>query len=1197
MAASELNDDDASPLHVACGLTSSAEDDRKPRKLAVISALLEAYPAATALKTKAEGYLPLHVACKYKANADVVGALLAKGKGTEKVTSKQLFLPLHLALDFGAPHASSAALLKAYPGAAAIANPEGRLPLHLALAPTKASQAPEDLVRTIFELNPAAARVRDNEDMEPLVRLQKRIKDTGSSGAYSGELLGQIMMRCLPFDPATGEAHAATGVGEAPCYVWHAVLADCEDKLVAGVDEVLRLCPSRVEALAFSLDSHGRRAIDRATPRCKAAIIRRLFLCGRFELSPGPPEHVSATSIVRFATDYAKEAAPAAPEAASPTPPATLGSEGGSPVAAASAPAAPAEQLPLVCLKFLKHRENFKRELEARRCPLHGETSPDHVVPILASFDGMSDPDFAEELAGRGLSSHPYLLVFPAGDRPLSAVIDHERETKDWEEEVRSCAAALSVGLAHLHSRGVIHGDVKPRNVVRVGRRYKLIDLDASTRFGEEVGIKTSTALAPPELLCVGATGKVVVRSSAAGGGGGGGGGGEAANSLLAHPSFDVWMLGATLYHMLTGATLLHATASDNAADEAQLRLAAEWAAEDKASKLAAVQPPRARHLLSLLLSRDQALRPSAERVAQHPFITGKQAVRLSGEVPAFDVFLSYRVASEAPLAQALYEKLVALGCRVWWDKRCLSLGKDWREGFCGGLATSRAFVALLSRGAVAAREAATQKPLAGRNWGADALNRGSPCDNVLLEHRLALELAHPERGLLEFIIPVFIGDPSEGDPELHDKWGASCAPVPNDESCAAVDEELARQLDKQGLGAPFDSALGTAAVWRAVGGKQGHFVAGRRGNALDAVAKAIWEALQGPPPGAPAAPLTIAIPAEEGSEAVAGACAGGGEAAAAAAQARNKELTLSVRTLQEEARALRGRVAQTEALQAQTEALRAHVAALEGAAAAARSGTEGLQARLVRAEAAAAAAAPPPAPARAAPDPALASELGEARRLLEKGAAEAAELRRSAAGAKAEEERLRAALALASGRVAALEQELAARPAPAPPAGTSAEEERLRAALALSADKAAALERELAASAARAGALEARGAGAVPSPHPYDSEAAEPYAPASPLGRPLLAAASPSGRHRLAASGGGAGAGLLEQAVSEQQTFSAQLQGQLLVQGQLIMSLQRDVSGCAQPTLRSAQAGPFSTLHHTHTPSQIMELRGSLRR
>ncbi len=1245
-AAAELDNDDASPLAIACGLTRKEEKDRKPSKLAVISALLDAYPGATLLKVKSTSYLPLHVACKYKASADVIGALLAKGRGTEKALTKDLSLPLHLALDAGAPHTSSTALLKAYPAAAKIADAKGRLPLHLALASTSGN-VPESLVREIFSLHPAAARARNNEDHEPLMCLQQRILKSGSSGAYSGELLGQIMLQCLPFDPLTGEAHAAGAEagGDAPCYVWHAVLADCEDKLVQGVQEVLRAIPERVEALAFALDDHGRRAIDRATPLCKAAIIQRLFLCGRFEFKAGPPEHVSATSIVRFATDYAKEAVPSGLAVSKEEGSAgSSGSGGGaSPApAAAAAAAAAAATLPTVCLKFLKHRENFQRELSARQCAVHGPTSPEYVVPILCAFDGMSDEGFAEELKSRGLHSHPFLLVFPAGDRPLSAIIDHERETKEWGEEVRGAAASLSAGLAHLHSRGVIHGDVKPRNVVRLGRHYRLIDLDASCRFGEEVGIKTSTALAPPELLHMGPTGRVLVRACLPGSSGSGGEGGSEAASLAAaaaaaaptplpaHPSFDMWMLGATLYHMLTGATLLHATNSDNAADEAQLQLAAEWAPGDKAAKLRLVEPPRARHLLSLLLSRSPAQRPTAERVAQHPYITGRQAVRVSGESPHYDVFISYRVASDAAVAQELYDLLCAKGCRVWWDRRCLALGRDWREGFCGGLATSRAFVALLSREGFAARDTAGGGAVAGRNWGSHCLTRASPCDNVLLEHRLALELAHSERGLLELIIPVFVGDCSEAEPSMHSPWAASCAPVPGEESCAAVDEELAAQLDKQGLGTPFDSAMGTAAVWRAIGGKQGQFVSGQRSAALEAVAEGIVKALQAPKAAEADALAGAAAAAAlaEGEGAAPGGSAAPGLAPAptpgaphltpAAAQlaAVNAELSLALKAVREEAQGLRGRVELALPLEAR-------VAALQAEAAAAQAEAQSLKGRLQRAEAAAAAAAatataaaaaaatPAAAlPLPAAEAPALAAALEEARGLLDRGARESEELRRSLGQARAEEERLRAALAAAAAAPAVSAVQ------PLSPPGREALASRLasaESALAESSAREASLQEALAASTAHAASLQAAAASPAPAwKAVLDASSGQVYYYHSETGDTSWESPSGEGGAALAPSvpgaaaaggswraGGGAG---LEQAVSQQQALSAQLQGQLMMQGQVILGLQREVSQGGAMLLSSGTPCPqtpcssLNTLNHP-LPSllQMMELRSSL--
>ena len=95
---------------------------------------------------------------------------------------------------------------------------------------------------------------------------------------------------------------------------------------------------------------------------------------------------------------------------------------------------------------------------------------------------------------------------------------------------------------------------------------------------------------------------------------------------------------------MFTGQTLLHADTNDNAASAEQLRVIAEWRDADKAARLEIVHDLNARHLLSLLLYRDPALRPSAARLLEHPFLTGRDAVRLSGTPPEFDVFLSYRV-------------------------------------------------------------------------------------------------------------------------------------------------------------------------------------------------------------------------------------------------------------------------------------------------------------------------------------------------------------------------------------------------------------------------------------------------------------------------------------------------------------------------------------------------------------------------
>ena len=73
----------------------------------------------------------------------------------------------------------------------------------------------------------------------------------------------------------------------------------------------------------------------------------------------------------------------------------------------------------------------------------------------------------------------------------------------------------------------------------------------------------------------------------------------------------------------------------------------------------------------------------------------------------------------------------------------------DREEGFCEGLIKSRCFVALLSHGAIHHPSNPRQNFL--------QLTADSGCDNVLLEHRLALELR--QRGLVEKIYPVMVGE------------------------------------------------------------------------------------------------------------------------------------------------------------------------------------------------------------------------------------------------------------------------------------------------------------------------------------------------------------------------------------------------------------------------------------------------------
>ena len=94
--------------------------------------------------------------------------------------------------------------------------------------------------------------------------------------------------------------------------------------------------------------------------------------------------------------------------------------------------------------------------------------------------------------------------------------------------------------------------------------------------------------------------------------------------------------------------------------------------------------------MVSRLLSRDPQQRMSMPAALAHPFVSDRATIRMVGDPPTCDVFISYRVDSDSEYVKILYDKLTAAGLSVFWDKLCLPGGVPWEEGFCDGLVQSK---------------------------------------------------------------------------------------------------------------------------------------------------------------------------------------------------------------------------------------------------------------------------------------------------------------------------------------------------------------------------------------------------------------------------------------------------------------------------------------------------------------------------
>ena len=260
-----------------------------------------------------------------------------------------------------------------------------------------------------------------------------------------------------------------------------------------------------------------------------------------------------------------------------------------------------------------------------------------------------------------GVHLGEFIIVMPAADRNLLDIFQKERPDID---RIREMVREVIQCLAHVHEKGLSHGDIKMNNVVRVDEKLRLIDLDAVAKLGGEasfIGAKFSSAVLPPEMLYrlrdddelrafedywreekAGDTElwrKIAPKRDAKGDHfvvktfrvAGDGDAPDRSRSLPydlvpATRAVDIWAIGALLFYLLVKAPIVPSDLDDDCANGDAMATICDWNDETARVKLARVDDLGARDLLSRLLVADPSKRLGLSDALEHVFFDPKNA-------------------------------------------------------------------------------------------------------------------------------------------------------------------------------------------------------------------------------------------------------------------------------------------------------------------------------------------------------------------------------------------------------------------------------------------------------------------------------------------------------------------------------------------------------------------------------------------
>ncbi|KAF0687219.1 Aste57867_21015 [Aphanomyces stellatus] len=498
-----------------------------------------------------------------------------------------------------------------------------------------------------------------------------------------------LAMKLLRFDMPIEIQGGTLVARQNHCYSWTtfmdvthpidmSVRQSCVESLMA-LPEFESYAQELLRELVSTKDKHGRKVIQITDHETRKFLNDRLYFCGRFEIFQGPPVYVSDTAFVVMAYDHGlcsqvfqenRTSNGNLDEKGFITCIELMGracstvmnkknkkreiefwqaefrlwDKDGNGLLSKEEFLRYFEQhfggVLKVAMKFMRNSNEYDREIKSRM-----RLNSDAVLQQLPSLE---QSVFQRNLptlhvGDISMAEYRHVLVLPAADRSLEDIYLKERPD---DNKTKSLLNEVLLGIQVLHAQGLVHGDLKKLNVLRVQNQLKLIDFDAAVRVGEFLGAKYSSGILPPEMFYDLETADDIVKYTAYWGHASQGTskrkktqvkGNYVIKSyrdgcdpsalpyslLKATTAVDIWSFGCMMFQMLCGQELIPSDLNQNVVLD-YMHKAATWTDAKLRERIDTFIPDEeAQDLVMRLLVVNPTKRLSATEALNHPYFTG----------------------------------------------------------------------------------------------------------------------------------------------------------------------------------------------------------------------------------------------------------------------------------------------------------------------------------------------------------------------------------------------------------------------------------------------------------------------------------------------------------------------------------------------------------------------------------------------